>query len=185
MIWGVQRSRNQGDRGCGLPRGPGSGGESGDMRAQHILRSEVGRPRGAASGGAGAPGEGNGAERCVSRCSPTSRRLEGVTPRAGASSETPGGQWSPTPRNSEPTCGRHTHQLPRLGRCHSVWQYAGGRGVGGAALAGSRLPSHLPGGLRLVHSCMALARSRVKWESWQQEKEGGCPTELSGSVAGA
>lgn len=58
-------------------------------------------------------------------------------------------------------------------------------GGGGAALAGSRLPSHLPGGLRLVHSCMALARSRVKWESWQQEKEGGCPTELSGSVAGA
>lgn len=60
-----------------------------------------------------------------------------------------------------------------------------GGGAGGAALAGSRLPSHLPGGLRLVHSCMALARSRVKWESWQQEKEGGCPTELSGSVAGA
>lgn len=184
MIWGVQRSRNQGDRGCGLPRGPGSGGESGGT-----AHPEVGS--GAASGGAGAPGEGSGADRCVSRCSPTSRRLEGVTPRAGASSETPGGQWSPTPRNSEPTCGRHTqgarplHQLPRLGRCHSVWQYAGGRGWGGAALAGSRLPSHLPGGLRLVHSCRALARSRVKWESWQQEKEGGCPTELSGSVAGA
>lgn len=60
-----------------------------------------------------------------------------------------------------------------------------GRAGGVAALAGSRLPSHLPGGLRLVHSCMALARSCVKWESWQQEKEGGCPTELSGSVAGA
>lgn len=88
------------------------------------IKSEVGQPRGRR----GPSGKETGSHPLRLSLLSDFPLPRGCHTRAGGSSETPGGQRSPTPRSSEPTCGRHTQgarplaQLPRLGRCHSVWQ---------------------------------------------------------------